>query len=87
MSVSFEILTQIYNLPLNCTEKTVLINLIYHKNFKTGKCFPKQETMAKELAMPFRTLHYTIRDLKQKGYISTQKKGRINHYTMNLEPH
>ena len=58
-----------------------------HSNFRTGQAFPAIETIAGKAKITGRQVITCIKKLEEMGYISKQKKGRQNHYTLREKVH
>lgn len=53
-----------------------------HTNFATGRAFPGIETIAKAAGLTERQVIRCIQSLEEVEYITKEKKGRSNHYTL-----
>lgn len=53
-----------------------------HTNFSTGRAFPAIETIAKHSGISHSQVIRCIKELVDSGYLSKEKKGRSNHYTL-----
>ena len=60
----------------------VYLALLKHRNTKTNRCFPSQETIAKEANMNIKTVKSCIDKLEQNGYliINSGYKGTSSNY-------
>ena len=63
---------------------TVKVYLVIkaHTNFSTGRAFPAHETIAEKSGTSIAGVKRSIQELEEMGYITKEKKGRINHYTL-----
>jgi DNA-binding transcriptional MocR family regulator len=63
---------------------TVKVYLVVkaHTNFATGRAFPAIETIAEKSGMSTRQVIRCIESLAEMGYITKEKKGRTNLYTL-----
>lgn len=52
---------------------------------KAGKCYPKQETIAEELGGSRKAVSAAIAALREKGYITEAKRGRLREYGITLK--
>lgn len=53
-----------------------------YTNFSTGRAFPALETIAEKSGMSERQVMRELKTLEEHGYISKEKKGRHNLYTL-----
>lgn len=53
-----------------------------YTNFSTGRAFPALETIAEKSGMSERQVMRELKTLEENGYISKEKKGRHNLYTL-----
>ena len=53
-----------------------------HSNFSTGKAFPSIETICKKSGISERQVKYDLKTLEEHGYITKEKQGRSNLYTL-----
>lgn len=75
--VAFDILKE-----LNGNAMGVYLALLKHRNTKNNRCFPSQETIAKEANMNIKTVKSCIDKLEQNGYliINSGYKGTSSNY-------
>ena len=67
---------------------TVYLVIKSHTNFATGRAFPALETIAEKSGVSLAQVKRELKTLEKYGYITTEKKGRANHYTLgkNRDP-
>jgi DNA-binding transcriptional ArsR family regulator len=53
-----------------------------HASFSTGKAFPSIETICKKSGISERQVKYDLKTLEEHGYITKEKQGRNNIYTL-----
>lgn len=53
-----------------------------HTNWSTGRAFPAIETVAEKAGVSPDTVTRSIKDLEKMGYITKEKKGRQNVYSL-----
>lgn len=53
-----------------------------HTNFATGVAFPSIETICKKSGISERQVKYDLKTLEEHGYITREKQGRNNIYTL-----
>jgi len=53
-----------------------------HTNFSTGRAFPALETIAEKAGLSDSQVKRCIKQLEEFGYITKEKKGRSNAYTL-----
>lgn len=53
-----------------------------HTNFATGRSFPGEETIARKSGLSVSQVKRELKALGDLGYITKQKKGRKNEYTL-----
>lgn len=64
--------------------KDQLIYMILHShNNDRNECFPSLKTLSKESGASINTVRDSISRLKEKGYITTELKGRQTYYYFN----
>lgn len=61
---------------------TVYLVIKSHTNFSTGRSFPALETIAVKSGMSERQVMRELKTLEEHGYISKEKSGRHNIYTL-----
>lgn len=63
---------------------TVKVYLVVkaHTNFSTGRAFPALETIAEKAGLSVAQIKRCLKQLEEHGYISKEKKGRSNVYTL-----
>lgn len=61
---------------------TVYLVIKSHTNFATGRAFPALETIAEKSGVSLAQVKRELKTLEKYGYITTEKKGRANHYTL-----
>ena len=61
---------------------TVYLVIKSHTNFATGRAFPALETIAEKSGVSLAQVKRELKTLEKFGYITTEKKGRSNHYTL-----
>jgi len=63
---------------------TVKVYLVVkaHTNFATGRSFPAIETISEKAGMSSRQVIRCLEHLEELGYITKEKKGRNNSYTL-----
>lgn len=68
---------------------TVKVYLVVkaHTNFSTGRAFPALETIADKSGMSIAQVKRCLKQLEEHGYISKEKKGRSNVYTLREKIH
>ena len=68
----------------NMDGSTVKVYLVVkaHTNFSTGRAFPALETVAEKSGLSVSQVQRCLKQLEQHGYISKEKKGRSNVYTL-----
>jgi DNA-binding transcriptional MocR family regulator len=65
--------------PLACT---VYLVIKAHTNYSTGLSFPAIETIADKSGISERQVKRELMQLEKMGYITKEKKGRSNSYTL-----
>jgi len=53
-----------------------------HTNYSTGESFPSIETIVEKSGISERQVKKDLATLEELGYITKEKKGRNNHYTL-----
>lgn len=53
-----------------------------HSNYKSGKSFPSEETMAEKSGLSVSQVKRCVKELKELAYLSVTKQGRKNHYML-----
>lgn len=61
---------------------TVYLVIKAHTNFSTGRAFPAVETIVEKSGISQRQVLRELKVLEEFGYITKEKKGRSNHYTL-----
>lgn len=61
---------------------TVYLVIKSHTNFSTGRAFPALDTIAEKSGVSLAQVKRELKTLENLGYITTEKKGRSNHYTL-----
>jgi len=61
---------------------TVYLVIKSHTNFATGRAFPALETIADKSGVSLAQVKRELKTLAKLGYISTEKRGRSNNYTL-----
>lgn len=61
---------------------TVYLVIKSHTNFATGRAFPALETIAEKSGVSLAQVKRELKTLEKLGYITTEKKGRSNLYTL-----
>jgi hypothetical protein len=63
---------------------TVKVYLVVkaHTNFSTGRAFPALETVSEKSGLSLSQVQRCLKQLEALGYISKEKKGRSNVYTL-----
>jgi DNA-binding transcriptional ArsR family regulator len=61
---------------------TVYLVIKAHTNFSTGRAFPSIETIVEKSGISDKQVRRELRTLEELGYISKEKKGRNNVYTL-----
>lgn len=61
---------------------TVYLVIKAYTNFSTGRAFPAIETIAEKSGVSVAQVKRELKKLEAFGYISTEKKGRSNVYTL-----
>lgn len=61
---------------------TVYLVIKSHTNFATGRAFPALETIAEKSGVSLAQVKRELKTLEKFGYITTEKKGRSNSYTL-----
>ena len=63
---------------------TVKVYLVVkaHTNFSTGRAFPALDTITEKAGLSLSQVQRCLKQLEQHGYISKEKKGRSNVYTL-----
>ena len=61
---------------------TVYLVIKAHTNYATGRAFPAIETIAEKSGISTAQIKRELKTLEALGYISKEKKGRSNHYTL-----
>ena len=64
------------------TAFTVYACIKAHASFKTGEAFPGLEALARLTGLSERQIRRALRDLETMGYLSTERDGRRNRYTI-----
>ena len=73
------------NESLSLKEKMVLLCLIYHRNSKTGRCFPSQRTIGRECGMSQSTVSRTLKKLYALGLVANvSRKNQPPSYILGL---
>jgi DNA-binding transcriptional ArsR family regulator len=67
---------------MGATATTVYLVIKAHTNFSTGTAFPALETIGLKAGMSVDTVERAIKVLVEHGYITKEKKGRSNLYTL-----
>ena len=68
-------------------ETCVALVLLWHRNTKTGLCYPSITTLARESGYSVRTVSRALDGLRQKGVVeSEQATGAANHYRFEADP-
>lgn len=61
---------------------TVYLVIKAHTNFSTGRAFPALETIVEKSGISESQVKRSIKTLEEFGYVSKEKKGRSNVYTL-----
>lgn len=61
---------------------TVYLVIKAHTNFSTGRAFPALETIVEKSGISESQVKRSIKALEELGYVSKEKKGRNNIYTL-----
>lgn len=61
---------------------TLYLVIKAHTNFSTGRSFPSVETIVEKSGLSKSTVLRKLKTLEEHGYISKEKKGRSNSYTL-----
>lgn len=61
---------------------TVYLVIKAHTNFSTGRAFPAVETIVEKSGISQRQVLRELKTLEEHGYITKEKKGRNNLYTL-----
>lgn len=61
---------------------TVYLVIKAHTNFSTGRAFPALETIVEKSGISESQVKRSIKTLEEFGYVSKEKKGRSNIYTL-----
>jgi DNA-binding transcriptional ArsR family regulator len=61
---------------------TVYLVVKSHTNFATGRAFPALETIAEKSGVSLAQVKRELKILEEFGYITKEKKGRSNSYTL-----
>lgn len=61
---------------------TVYLVIKAHTNFSTGRAFPSIETIVAKSGISDKQVRRELRTLEELGYISKEKRGRNNVYTL-----
>lgn len=61
---------------------TVYLVIKAHTNFSTGRAFPAVETIVEKSGISQRQVMRELKTLEEFGYVSREKKGRSNLYTL-----
>ena len=61
---------------------TVYLVIKSHTNFSTGRAFPALETISEKSGVSLAQVKRELKTLEKLGYISTEKRGRSNNYTL-----
>lgn len=61
---------------------TVYLVIKAHANFSTGRAFPALETVVEKSGISESQVKRSIKTLEELGYVSKEKKGRNNIYTL-----
>jgi DNA-binding transcriptional ArsR family regulator len=61
---------------------TVYLVIKAHTNYSTGMSFPAIETISEKSGISVRQVKRELEKLEEMKYISKEKKGRSNHYTL-----
>lgn len=63
---------------------TVKVYLVVkaHTNFSTGRAFPALKTIGEKAGLSLSQVQRCLKSLEQHGYITKEKKGRSNCYTL-----
>jgi DNA-binding transcriptional ArsR family regulator len=61
---------------------TVYLVIKSHTNFSTGRAFPALETIVEKSGVSIAQVKRELKTLEENGYISKEKKGRSNVYTL-----
>jgi len=61
---------------------TLYLVIKAHTNFSTGRSFPSVETIVEKSGLSKSTVLRKLKTLEEHGYISKERKGRSNSYTL-----
>lgn len=61
---------------------TVYCVIKSHTNFSTGRAFPALETIAEKSGISLAQVKRELKILEERGYLTKEKKGRSNTYTL-----
>jgi hypothetical protein len=65
---------------LTAAAKALAARLFLHMNSETGKCFPKQETLATGLGISREAVNSSVQTLCDHGWLSTTRTRGASHY-------
>jgi transcriptional antiterminator len=69
---------------LSVYARTVAINLLMHRNSKTGLCFPEQTTIADELCVSKSTVIQALKELRSLALVTWKSRDGSQNNTYDL---
>lgn len=82
---AFAVQRDIWHLDVTHYEALVLLNFVFHRNNKTGLINPSLATIAKECKCGERVICGSIKNLRNRGFISSRRTGRSCIYELHVE--
>jgi len=76
IAMAISLMVEVWKLPLNPSQKLVLLSLSDNANEDTGACWPSVETVSRKTGLGRRTVQRVLRQLEELEYVETV--GRFN---------